>query len=98
MTRRTQLQQATYTVTLAAGQKLHLDLRASSPARAPRGSSSAGSRRTGQAQTIAQAATAAAAAAHKAVIFAYDEGTEGMPTAAARTRPPGLRCRAIRTR
>ncbi len=69
------LQQATYSVTLAAGQKLHLDLRlvtGASPAQiqfrwVPPDN---------QAASIAQAATAAAAAG-KAVIFAYDEGTEG---------------------
>ena len=69
------LQQATYTVTLTPGQKVHLDLRlitGASPGRiqlrwAPPDNQSA---------AIAQAA-AAAQAANKAVIFAYDEGTEG---------------------
>ena len=69
------LQQATYSLTLTPGQKVHLDLRLITGAS------------TGQIQfrwvppdnqsaSIAQAA-AAAQAANKAVIFAYDEGTEG---------------------
>jgi beta-glucosidase len=69
------LQQATYTVALTAGQKVHLDLRlvaGASPAQiqfrwVPPDN---------QAASIAQA-VAAAKAAKKAVIFAYDEGTEG---------------------
>jgi beta-glucosidase len=69
------LQQATYSVTLTAGQKIHLDLRLVTGA-------SAGQIQfkwvppDDQAASIAAAASAAAAA-KKAVIFAYDEGTEG---------------------
>jgi beta-glucosidase len=69
------LQQATYSVTLTAGQKLHLDLRAVMGA-------NGGRVRLqwvppdDQAASIASAVSAARAAG-KAVIFAYDEGTEG---------------------
>src|SRR5262249_23212857 len=69
------LQQAAYSVTLTAGQVLHLDLRA------VMGASGGGiqlRRVTPANQTVAIAqAVAAATAAKKAVIFAYDEGTEG---------------------
>ena len=69
------LQQGTYSVTLTPGQQIHLDLRVyagASPAQVqlrwvpP----------DNQAQSI-NAAVAAARPAHKVVIFAYDEGTEG---------------------
>jgi len=69
------LQQATYSVTLTPGQKLHLDLRVvagTSPAQVqlrwvpP----------DNQATSIAQAVTAAKSA-RKVVLFAYDDGTEG---------------------
>ncbi len=69
------LQQASYSVTPTAGQKLHLDLRAVLGA-------NGGRVRLqwvppdDQAASIA-AAVSAARAASKAVIFAYDEGTEG---------------------
>ncbi len=69
------LQQATYAVTLSPGQQIHLDLRVY-----------AGATATGvqlrwvppdnQAQSI-NAAVAAARSAHKVIIFAYDDGTEG---------------------
>jgi beta-glucosidase len=69
------LQQATYSVTLNPGQQIHLDLRlitGSAPAQiqfrwVPPDD---------QAQSIAQAVTAAKAA-RKVIVFAYDEGTEG---------------------
>jgi beta-glucosidase len=69
------LQQATYSVALNAGQQIHLDLRlvtGSAPAQVlfrwvpP----------DDQAQSIAQAVTAAKSA-RKVIVFAYDEGTEG---------------------
>jgi len=69
------LQQATYSVTLNPGQQIHLDLRlvtGGSPAQiqfrwVPPDD---------QAQSIAQAVTAAQAA-RKVIVFAYDEGSEG---------------------
>ena len=69
------LQQAAYSVTLDPGQQIHLDLRlvtGSVPAQiqfrwVPPDD---------QAQSIAQAATAAKTA-RKVIVFAYDEGTEG---------------------
>ncbi|MFF5296539.1 beta-glucosidase family protein [Paractinoplanes globisporus] len=69
------LQQATYSAALAAGQKLHLDLRlvtGTQPAKiqlrwVPPDNA---------ARSIA-AAVAAASSAAKVVLFAYDEGTEG---------------------
>jgi beta-glucosidase len=69
------LQQATYSVTLNPGQQIHLDLRlvtGSAPAQiqfrwVPPDD---------QAQSIAQAVTAAKAA-RKVIVFAYDEGSEG---------------------
>ena len=69
------MQQATYSVTLAAGQKLHLDLRLVTGAN-PAKIQLRWTPPDNQAASIA-AAAAAAAAANKAVIFAYDEGTEG---------------------
>lgn len=69
------LQQATYAVSLNPGQKLHLDLRLVTGA-APAQIQLRWIAPDDQATSIA-AAVDAARSAKKAVIFAYDEGTEG---------------------
>jgi beta-glucosidase len=69
------LQQATYSVTLNPGQQLHLDLRVTagtSPANVQLRWVPPDDRAT----SIA-AAVAAARSAHKVIVFAYDDGTEG---------------------
>lgn len=70
------LQQATYTVTLTEGQKLHLDLRVITGAAKPSQIQFRWVPVDNQAKSIA-AAVEAAKTASKVVIFAYDEGTEG---------------------
>ncbi len=69
------LQQATYSVSLTPGQQLHLDLRLVGGAQ-PSQIQLRWVAPDNQAQSIAKA-VAAAKTAQKAVIFAYDEGTEG---------------------
>lgn len=69
------LQQGTYTLTLTPGQRIHLDLRliaGANPAQIQLRWVAPDSQQT----SIAQAVSAAEQAS-KAVIFAYDEGTEG---------------------
>ncbi len=70
------LQQATFAVTLNAGQQIHLDLRLLSGATAPAQIQLRWVPPDDQAQSIAQA-VAAAKTARTTVIFAYDEGSEG---------------------
>ena len=70
------LQQATYSATLNPGQQIHLDLRLVTSAAAAAQIQLRWVAPDDQAQSIAQAA-AAAKAATKAVVFAYDDGTEG---------------------
>lgn len=70
------LQQATWTVTLTAGQQLHIDLRVVTGATTPTQIQFRWVPPDNQAQSI-NAAVAAASSANKAIIFAYDEGTEG---------------------
>jgi beta-glucosidase len=69
------LQQATASLTLAAGQQVHLDLRVVAGT-APTQVQLRWVPPDSQAQSIA-AAVAAARGARTAVVFAYDEGTEG---------------------
>ena len=69
------LQQATFAVTLNPGQQVHLDLRLVTGT-APAQVQFRWVPPDNQAQSIAAAVTAAQAA-RKAVVFAYDEGTEG---------------------
>jgi beta-glucosidase len=69
------LQQATYAVNLTPGQQLHLDLRVTSGAK-PTDVQLRWVPPDNQAQAIAKAVKAAKSA-KTAVIFAYDEGTEG---------------------
>jgi beta-glucosidase len=69
------LQQATYSTTLTPGQRIHLDLRVYAGA-TPTNVQLRWVPPDNQAQSI-NAAVAAARSAHTAVIFAYDEGTEG---------------------
>ena len=69
------LQQAAYSATLNAGQRIHLDLRVYAGA-TPTNVQLRWVPPDSQAQSIA-AAVAAARSAHKVVLFAYDEGTEG---------------------
>ena len=69
------LQQATYTVALDPGQKLHLDLRVTAGT-APTDVQFRWVPPDDQAASIAKA-VAAAKAAKKVVLFAYDDGTEG---------------------
>ncbi|GAB2856885.1 hypothetical protein GCM10027176_69170 [Actinoallomurus bryophytorum] len=69
------LQQATYSVNLTAGQQLHLDLRVTAGAK-PTDVRLRWVPPDNQAQAIAKAVSAAKSA-KTAVIFAYDEGTEG---------------------
>jgi beta-glucosidase len=69
------LQQATYSVNLTAGQQLHLDLRVTAGSK-PAGLQLRWVPPDNQSQAIAKAVTAARSA-KTAVIFAYDEGTEG---------------------
>jgi beta-glucosidase len=69
------LQQATFAVTLNPGQQVHLDLRLVTGT-APAQVQFRWVPPDDQAQSIAQAVTAATAA-RKVVVFAYDEGTEG---------------------
>ena len=69
------LQQATYSVNLAAGQKLHLDLRLVAGAQ-PAKIQLRWVPPDNAARSIA-AAVKAAATAGKVVLFAYDDGTEG---------------------
>ena len=77
------LQQSTYSVTLNSGQQIHLDLRVyagASPTNVQLRWVPPDDKRSRstppQTQSI-NAAVAAAKSAHKVVIFAYDEGTEG---------------------
>jgi len=69
------LQQATYSVTLNPGQQIHLDLRLVTSSR-PAQIQFRWVRPDDQAQSVAQAVTAAQSA-RKVIIFAYDEGSEG---------------------
>ena len=69
------LQQSTYSVTLNSGQQIHLDLRVYAGA-SPTNLQLRWVPPDDQTQSI-NAALAAAKSAHKVVIFAYDEGTEG---------------------
>jgi beta-glucosidase len=69
------LQQGTYALTLNAGQQIHLDLRLVTGT-APAQIQLRWVPPDDHAQSIAQAVTAAKAA-HKVVVFAYDDGTEG---------------------
>ena len=69
------LQQAAYSATLDPGQRIHLDLRVYAGA-TPTDVQLRWVPPDSQAQSIA-AAVAAARSAHKVVLFAYDEGTEG---------------------
>ncbi len=69
------LQQGTYSVTLTPGQQIHLDLRVIAGA-SPADIQLRWVPPDNQTQQI-NAAVAAARPAHKVVIFAYDEGTEG---------------------
>jgi beta-glucosidase len=69
------LQQGTYSVTLTPGQQIHLDLRVIAGA-SPANIQLRWVPPDNQTQQI-NAAVAAARPAHKVVIFAYDEGTEG---------------------
>ena len=72
-----QLQQGAFTITLAAGETHDLDLRAYGNSTDPLQVRFAWVPPDWQAQKIAEA-VAAARAARKAVIFAYDDGTEGV--------------------
>jgi beta-glucosidase len=72
-----QLQQGAFTITLAAGETHSLDLRAYGNSADPLQVRFAWVPPDWQDQKIAEAA-AAARAARKAVIFAYDDGTEGV--------------------
>jgi beta-glucosidase len=69
------LQQATYSVALTPGQQLHLDLRVYAGAN-PTSVQLRWVPPDNQTQSI-NAAVAAARPAHKVIVFAYDEGTEG---------------------
>jgi hypothetical protein len=69
------LQQATYSVTLTPGQQIHLDLRVYAGA-SPASVQLRWVPPDDQTQSI-NAAVAAANSAHKVIVFAYDEGTEG---------------------
>jgi beta-glucosidase len=69
------LQQATYTANFTAGQQIHLDLRLITGAITPAQIQLRWVPTDSQSQAI-DAAVAAAAAANKVVIFAYDDGTE----------------------
>lgn len=69
------LQQATYSVTLTPGQQIHLDLRVYAGA-SPASVQLRWVPPDDQTQSI-NAAVAAAHSAHKVIVFAYDEGTEG---------------------
>jgi beta-glucosidase len=69
------LQQGTFSTTLSAGQQIHLDLRLVTGT-APAQIQLRWVPPDNPAQSIAQA-VAAAKAAHKVVVFAYDDGTEG---------------------
>jgi beta-glucosidase len=69
------LQQATYSVTLNPGQQLHLDLRVYAGT-SPTNVQLRWVPPYNQATSI-NAAVAAARSAHKVIVFAYDEGTEG---------------------
>lgn len=69
------LQQATYSTTLTPGQQIHLDLRVIAGAN-PANIQLRWVPPDDQTQQI-NAAVAAARHAHKVVVFAYDEGTEG---------------------
>jgi beta-glucosidase len=70
------LQQATFPATLNPGQQIHLDLRLVTGATAPAQIQLRWVPPDNQAQSIARA-VAAAKTARTAVIFAYDEGSEG---------------------
>ncbi|MGE5292562.1 MAG: beta-glucosidase family protein [Micromonosporaceae bacterium] len=69
------LQQGTYAITLSPGQQIHLDLRLVTGT-APAQIQLRWVPPDDQATSIAQAA-AAAKNAHKVIVFAYDDGTEG---------------------
>jgi beta-glucosidase len=70
------LQQATYSIALNPGQQIHLDLRLITGTSGPAQIQLRWVPPDSQAQSIAQAVTAAKAA-RQAVIFAYDDGSEG---------------------
>lgn len=70
------LQQATYSVTLSAGQQLHVDLRAVFGTTGPGKIQFRWVPANWQAQKIDEA-VAAARSAKKVIVFAYDDGTEG---------------------
>jgi beta-glucosidase len=70
------LQQATGSITLAAGQQIHLDLRLVTGDSGPAQIQLRWVPPDNQTQSI-DAAVTAARSARKAIVFAYDEGTEG---------------------
>ena len=88
------LQQSTYSVTLTPGQQIHLDLRVYAGA-TPTEVQLRWVPPDDQAQSI-NAAVAAAQSAHKVIIFAYDEGTEGSDRGGS-DQGPAWSCPATRT-